>query len=164
MVPGMPLASLLVVTLISAVLGPVPPVPGPVVRPFDQPERYAPGHRGTDLAAVPGEEVRAALPGLVTFAGRVAGRGWVTVRHDAHLDTTYGDLDPRLVAAGDWVEAGQPLGRLAPAAGHLDWGARMDGAYIDPLTLLGRWEVYLVADSGRAHGPPRISSPFVPVA
>jgi murein DD-endopeptidase MepM/ murein hydrolase activator NlpD len=138
------LALLLTLALLAPPAAPVPPVPGAVVRAFDPPPtRFTAGHRGADLAAVPGEEVRAAMAGIVTFAGVVAGRGWVTVRHDGDLETTYGDLDPRLVAAGEQVTAGQVLGRLAPAATHLDWGARLAGEYVDPLSLLGRWEVYL---------------------
>lgn len=121
------------------------PVDGPVQRPFTAPAHpYGPGHRGVDLAAAPGAAVRAALPGLVTFAGRVAGRGWVTVDHGGGLDTTYGVLDPRLVTAGQRVAAGQPLGRLTADAGHLDWGARLHGDYIDPLRLLTRWRPHLV--------------------
>lgn len=124
------------------------PVPGAVVRPFEAPAtRYGPGHRGVDLAAAPGEVVRAALPGTVRFAGMVAGVGWVSLEHGG-LITTYGDLDPREVVAGQRVTAGAPLGRLAAGAAHLDWGARVGEDYIDPLTLLGAWEVRLVAPLG----------------
>lgn len=123
----------------------VRPVDGAVVRPFDPPAGpYAPGHRGVDLAAQPGTSVRAALPGRVTFAGRVARLGWVTVAHGGGLETTYGALDPRAVVAGQDVEAGQALGQVAPGSEHLDWGARLDGEYIDPLGLLDRWRPHLV--------------------
>lgn len=123
----------------------VRPVDGPVQRPFAAPAHpYGPGHRGVDLAAEPGATVRSALPGLVTFAGQVAGRGWVTVDHGGALDTTYGVLEPRHVTAGQRVQAGDPLGRLRADARHLDWGARLDGDYIDPLRLLSRWRPHLV--------------------
>jgi hypothetical protein len=59
--------------------------------------------------------------------------------------------------AGDLVEAGHVLGRLAHAANHLDWGARLNGSYVDPLSLLGRWEVHLVPDlpiDQRSRDPP----------
>lgn len=124
------------------------PVPGPVVREFQPPEHpYGPGHRGVDIAAEPGEPVVAALPGVVHFSGLVAGAGWVSIDHGAGLRTTYGVLDPRSVRAGQRVEAGDPLGRLAGA--HLDWGALLHGEYIDPLTLFGRWEPYLLPDDDR---------------
>ncbi|HWB73049.1 MAG TPA: M23 family metallopeptidase, partial [Egibacteraceae bacterium] len=123
----------------------VPPVPGPPVRAFNPPASpFGAGHRGVDLAAGPGEVVRAAMDGLVAFSGEVAGRGWVTLRHGGDLETTYGVLEPRLVVAGQRVRAGDPLGVLAADADHLDWGARLVGAYIDPLSLLGRWRVHLV--------------------
>ncbi|MGH3666181.1 MAG: peptidoglycan DD-metalloendopeptidase family protein, partial [Egibacteraceae bacterium] len=96
---------------------------------------------------------RAALGGRVTFAGRVAGVGWVTVDHGGGLSTTYGPLTPRVVVAGDVVASGEVLGRLAEGATHLDWGARLDGDYVDPLGLLGPWEVHLVHPD-RADDPP----------
>jgi murein DD-endopeptidase MepM/ murein hydrolase activator NlpD len=121
----------------------VAPVGGAVVRPFDPPASpYGSGHRGVDLAATPGELVRAALPGTVTFAGVVAGRAWVTVAHGDGLRTTYGALRP-VVVAGQRVVLGQPLGR-ATARGTVDWGARRDGAYVDPMALLGIARVRLV--------------------
>jgi murein DD-endopeptidase MepM/ murein hydrolase activator NlpD len=121
-----------------------PPVDGGVVRLFDPPEHpYGSGHRGVDLTAAAGDEVHVAMPGLVTFAGEVAGVGWVTVDHGGGLATTYGPLDPRRVRAGERVGAGQLLGLVADDASHLDWGARRNGVYIDPLSLLVRWQVHL---------------------
>jgi murein DD-endopeptidase MepM/ murein hydrolase activator NlpD len=121
------------------------PVDGEVVRTFSPPATpYGPGHRGVDLTAGPGEEVRAALAGAVAFAGPVAGVGWVTIDHGGGLHTTYGPLDPRTVGTGERVRAGQVVGMLAGDATHLDWGARLDGEYVDPLGLLGRWEAHLV--------------------
>ena len=92
--------------------------------------------------------MRAALPGQVHFAGEVAGVGWVSIDHGVGLRTTYGDLDPRLVSAGQQVQAGTVLGEVAAGATHLDWGAIADGTYIDPMSLLGAWEVRLVAPQG----------------
>ncbi|HUG86647.1 MAG TPA: M23 family metallopeptidase [Euzebya sp.] len=138
--------------------GAVRPVPGAVVRHFDPPEDpYGPGHRGVDLAAGPGDPVTAALSGTIAFSGRVAGVGWVTVDHGGHLTTTYGPLEERR-AAGSAIATGQVLGLLghlgdAPPT-HLDWGARLDGAYIDPLLLLGRWQPRLTADTRCREGVP----------
>jgi murein DD-endopeptidase MepM/ murein hydrolase activator NlpD len=128
--------------------GAVRPVAGPVVRPFDPPAHaYGPGHRGVDLAATPGAAVRAALPGRIAFSGVVAGTGWVSVDHGGGLRTTYGDLVDRRAQGRD-VRAGDVVGRLAPDAAHLDWGARLESAYVDPLGLLARWRPHLVADGG----------------
>src|SRR4051794_10499985 len=47
-----------------------------VVRRFaPPPSPWLPGHRGVDLAGLRGSIVRAAGPGVVAFAGMVAGRG-----------------------------------------------------------------------------------------
>jgi murein DD-endopeptidase MepM/ murein hydrolase activator NlpD len=133
----------------------VRPVGGGVLVGFDAPETdWGAGHRGVDLAAHPGDEVRAALGGLVTFAGMVAGQGWVTVDHGEGLETTYGVLASWSVRPGQWVEAGDVLGVLGTGAVHLDWGAKLDGSYIDPLTLLGRWEIHLI-------DPERLVEPVV---
>src|SRR5262245_35804164 len=70
---------------------PSPPVPAiarawpvgvrpPVLRGWEPPATvYGPGHRGVDVAASAGEPVRAVAAGRVFFAGRVAGRGVVSV-------------------------------------------------------------------------------------
>ena len=112
-----------------------------VVRPFDAPEtHWGPGHRGADLAGHPGQRVRAALAGRVTFVGRVAGRGVVVVDHGS-TRTTY---EPVLatVSRGERVGAGAVIGRLTSTGGHcppracLHWGLRRGDAYLDPLTLV----------------------------
>lgn len=134
----------------------VRPVGGEVVAGFDPPaSTYGAGHRGVDLAAGPGEEVRAVMAGTVSFAGEVAGAGWVTLDHGGGLETTYGILAERRVASGERVAAGDVLGVLGPDADHLDWGARQHGAYVDPLALLGRWEVHLLQ-------PDRLVAPAAP--
>ena len=121
----------------------VAPVGGRVLQPFDPPATpYGRGHRGVDLAGVPGEPVRSALAGTVTFAGRVAGVTWVTVTHGGGLSTTYGGISSS-AHTGDPVALGGPLGTVTDRA-RLDWGARRDGRYVDPLLLLGGWRLVLV--------------------
>lgn len=143
--------------------GALPPVPGPVLRAFEAPVGpYGPGHRGVDLAAHPGETIVAALAGTVAFSGTVAGTGWLTLDHGGGLVTTYGPLDDR-VAEGGVVDRGARIGRLAgqdtspppdvAAAAHLDWGARLEGDYIDPLLLLQRWSLRLTAAVRDVPGP-----------
>ncbi|HEY8453097.1 MAG: M23 family metallopeptidase [Micromonosporaceae bacterium] len=121
------------------------PLAGDVVvtRAFDPPpRRWLPGHRGVDLAGSPEAVVRAAGPGVVRFAGLVAGRGVVSVDHPGGLRTTYEPVTP-VVVAGDRVAAGDPLGTLAgghpgcPVAACLHWGLRHGTVYLDPLSLLG---------------------------
>ncbi|ASW57503.1 murein hydrolase activator EnvC [Plantactinospora sp. KBS50] len=121
-----------------------------VTRRFDPPPRpWQPGHRGVDLAVAPGAVIRSAGPGTVAFAGQVAGRPVLTVRHGDGLRTTYEPVDP-LVRPGDDVPAGAPIGRLRPGhpgcarAACLHWGLRRGDTYLDPLSLLGLGRVRLL--------------------
>jgi murein DD-endopeptidase MepM/ murein hydrolase activator NlpD len=94
-----------------------------------------------DLAGAAGADVLAAGAGTVSFAGRVAGRGVVTVTHDHGLRTTYEPVDAA-VARGDPVQAGAVLGSLAAGASHcapaacLHLGALWGDVYVDPLALV----------------------------
>jgi murein DD-endopeptidase MepM/ murein hydrolase activator NlpD len=135
------------------------PLPGrpAVVRGFDPPpHRYGRGHRGIDLAGVPGLPVLAAASATVVFAGPVAGRPVVSIQHRGGLRTTY---EPVLavVSAGDVVAAGQRIGTLA--AGHpgcgmaacLHWGLRRGDEYLDPLQLLAPGPLRLLPWNGERH-------------
>jgi len=122
---------------------PLQPVPA-VVRGFDPPSStWGAGHRGVDLVGVVGEAIHAALPGTVTFAGPLAGRGVVVVDHGA-TRTTYEPVVPS-VAVGDRVRAGDVIGTLAITMSHclpsacLHWGwiRNADDVYLDPLGLVG---------------------------
>jgi murein DD-endopeptidase MepM/ murein hydrolase activator NlpD len=122
----------------------------PITRPFQPPpRRWLPGHRGVDLGAAPHDAVRSAGPGVVAFAGVVAGRPVVSVDHPGGLRTTYEPVSP-LVRAGQAVAAGTVLGTLlaghpgCPVAACLHWGLRQDDAYLDPLALLGLAQVRLL--------------------
>jgi murein DD-endopeptidase MepM/ murein hydrolase activator NlpD len=113
-----------------------------VSRAFDTlPSPYAAGHRGVDLLGTVGDPVLAAGAGVVAFAGQVAGRPVLSVDHAGGLRTTYEPVQP-LVAAGQPVAAGTPLGVLAaghagcPAEACLHWGLRRGDTYLDPLVLL----------------------------
>ncbi|WP_086855905.1 M23 family metallopeptidase [Amycolatopsis lexingtonensis] len=121
---------------------PLSPVPV-VTKYFDAPETpYGAGHRGVDLAAVPGQEVLAADAGVVVFVGPVGGRTVMSVDHDGGLRTTYEPVVPK-VAVGEQVYRGQVLGTVL--AGHpgclvaacLHWGVRRGDEYVDPLALTG---------------------------
>jgi len=128
------------------------PVPGPaeVLTPFRPPTTaYGTGHRGVDLAAPAGAQVRAAGSGTVVYAGDLAGRGVVSIQHPGGLRTTYEPVTAT-VTRGQAVTAGTVIGTLqvghpscAPAV-CLHWGARLpDGTYLDPMALLRPWQVRL---------------------
>ena len=147
---------------------PLSPEP-PVVHGFDPPSTpYGAGHRGVDLGGVVGQPVLAALPGRVSFAGRLAGRGVVVVDHGA-TRTTYEPV-AAVVGVGARVSAGQRLGHLEAVGSHclpracLHWGW-IDGehSYLDPLRLVGPEPVRLLPlwrDAPVTSAPAALRSPF----
>ena len=63
--------------------------PATVVEDFDPPAVvWGRGHRGVDLAAAEGTQIRSAAAGTVAFAGMVAGRPVVSVDHADGIRTT----------------------------------------------------------------------------
>lgn len=124
-----------------------------VLRTFDAPSPdWQRGHRGVDLAGVPGQTVYAGQKGTVVFAGDLAGRPLVSVGHPGGLRTSY---EPVVAAVrpGQLVATGSPLGTLAaghqgcaaPACLHWGamWGRAADADYIDPLGLLVTTQIRL---------------------
>lgn len=115
------------------------PLVGEVIRDFHRPESaWAAGHRGIDIQAIPGAEVRAPVAGRVTFVGPVAGRGVVVLRTLEDEDVTLEPVEPS-VLLGDVVNPGDIVGLLR--GGHLGTnslhlGIRVLGQYVDPLPYL----------------------------
>lgn len=110
------------------------PVSGVVTDPFRPPATpYGPGNRGLEHATEPGDPVRAAAAGRVTFAGPVAGTLHVTVLHADRARTTYSGLATVAVDAGDEVAAGEALGT---SGATLLWTLRLGEAYLDPAVAL----------------------------
>jgi murein DD-endopeptidase MepM/ murein hydrolase activator NlpD len=119
------------------------PVVGPILRPFDPPEDpYGSGHRGIDIAAAVGTPVLAPADGTVAFAGPVGGQLFVTLDHGGGLTSTYSWLSAVEVRRGQAVPRGARLGLTGSGhpggpVPHLHLGAKLDDAYVDPLSLLG---------------------------
>lgn len=119
----------------------VPPVSAPVVDPFRPPAcRWCPGNRGLEYGTGPGAPVRAVASGIVTFSGRVAGTGYVVVRHADGIRATYGGLTGPFRPQGSFVPAGAMVGLTE---GTLHFGLRQDHAeadpaYLDPTPFIGR--------------------------
>jgi murein DD-endopeptidase MepM/ murein hydrolase activator NlpD len=146
--------SVLAVVTLAAIAGPaaaapsrapgawVWPLDGPrtVARAFDPPTTaYGPGHRGADLPGRPGQAVRAAGAGRISYAGLLAGRGVLVVVH-GELRSTYEPVTAT-VQVGQQVAAGEVIGHLD--AGHagcaqacLHWGLRRGDVYLDPVRLV----------------------------
>jgi murein DD-endopeptidase MepM/ murein hydrolase activator NlpD len=74
----------------------------------------------------------------------------VVIEHQGGLRTTYLPV-ASTVAVGAHISVGQPIGSLTadghcPLSSCLHWGARLDGVYLDPLTLVEHEIVLLPLD------------------
>jgi murein DD-endopeptidase MepM/ murein hydrolase activator NlpD len=131
-----------------------------VVRDFDAPSPdWHPGHRGVDLAGVPGQAVYAAAGAVVVAAGLVAGRPVVSLAHPGGLHTSYEPVRAA-VQVGQRVTGGTVIGELIAghprcrAAACLHWGAMWGPAsaadYVDPVGLLKSTPIRLKPLQGSA--------------
>jgi len=124
------------------------PVDGPVLRPFvsgDDP--YAGGqHRGIDIGAPTGSDVRSAARGVVSFAGRLPRQGLcLTVRTEDGWSVTLVHLGSIGVSVGTQVSEGDVVGTIGPSGEpegtepYVYLGIRLTAdpnGYVDPQTLL----------------------------
>jgi murein DD-endopeptidase MepM/ murein hydrolase activator NlpD len=129
---------------------PLDPAPT-VVRRFDPPGvPWGAGHRGVDLAARPGMAVHSAMSGRISFSGVIAGVPVVVV-DDGTLRNTYQPVTASW-ETGTAVASGTVIGTVAATGSHcapelcLHWGLirDADGAYLDPLSLVGARVVRLL--------------------
>lgn len=122
-----------------------------VLQGFQRPEnRFAPGHRGLDLAASAGSPVRSIADGVVTHVGEVGGVPSVTVDHRV-ARSSYLPIRAT-VEEGDDVAAGEVIGFVTSNGRHCQidclhlglrrpaW-ERLDSTsdpYLDPLAWITR--------------------------
>lgn len=135
-----------------------PPTDAPVLDPFRPPSGpFGPGNRGIEYATEPGDLIRAAADGTVTFVGAVGGNLFVTVAHGSGLRTTYGFVGHTLVRRGAAITEGEVV---AEADGPFHFTLRRDRDYLDPVLWFGVLErrVWLVPHVGSA----RPQSPQAP--
>lgn len=98
-------------------------------------------HTGLDLDGERGDTVHAATRGVVELVDEFLLAGNIVyLNHGAGLVSGYFHLSEQLVARGDTVEAGTPIG-LVGATGrvtgpHLHWVVRYGYVSVDPRTLL----------------------------
>jgi murein DD-endopeptidase MepM/ murein hydrolase activator NlpD len=97
-------------------------------------------HNGVDFAAPAGAPILAPAPGRVALASDLYYSGkTVILDHGGGLFTTYFHLSRLDVKAGQTVETGRSLGAVGSTGRvtgpHLHWGARLNGARINPLGL-----------------------------
>lgn len=101
-------------------------------------------HRGVDFKAVVGTDIIAAARGEVIKV-RHDRRGygnWILIRHPGNYQTLYAHLEKILVEEGEFVRAGQPVGksgRSGTVTGpHLHYEIRIGGKPQDPEKFLPR--------------------------
>lgn len=112
-----------------------PPVDAPIAASFIPPESdYGSGHRGVDYRVPVGTQVRAVAPGIVSFAGSVAGVLAVTIDHGSGIESTYTGLSRVDVSEGERVDGGRYVGASGGVHGApgLHLGAKVNGEYVDP--------------------------------
>lgn len=120
------------------------PLRGPIIRGFEKPTGpYGEGgHQGVDIAAQPGDEVRAAKEGRVAWVGELPRGRFVSISHSGGVRTTYLDLESVNVSRGEPVFRGQVIGTVcgtrdcSSARPHLHFDTYLNGTPVDPCLLL----------------------------
>lgn len=117
-----------------------PTSPAAVLRGYVAPAtEYGRGHRGLDLRAAVGDQVRALADGHVSFVGAVAETMIVSITHPGGWTSTYLPVISG-VALNQSVRGGEVIGTLAPDTSHctcLHLGLRYFGGYVSPMLVLG---------------------------
>ena len=126
------------------------PYRGKVISPYGQRGRSM--HTGVDIKAVPGDTIRAALPGVVRMSKNYSGYGnIVVIRHYTGFETVYAHNVKNLVEVNDVVEAGDPIalaGRTGRATTeHLHFELRAAGEPLDPMKLIDGEAMCLRSDT-----------------
>lgn len=99
-------------------------------------------HMGLDLRGARGDTVLAAADGVVALVDSFLLAGNIVyLNHGGGLLSGYFHLSEQLVAAGDTVSAGTPIGRVGATGRvtgpHLHWVVRYGRTSVDPRSLLG---------------------------
>lgn len=111
------------------------PTEGTVVDGFRPPAtKYGSGNRGLEFATGPDTPFVATADGVVSFAGQVGGRLFVTTRHVDGLAVTYSWVARIDVSKGERVIQGQVLGA---SSGTIHVGVRDGERYLDPAPIFG---------------------------
>jgi murein DD-endopeptidase MepM/ murein hydrolase activator NlpD len=103
-------------------------------------------HGGVDFASAAGTPVAAAGRGRIVIADDLFFTGnTVVIDHGLGLYSVLAHLSAMNVARGDGVERGSIVGRVGATGrvtgAHLHWGVRLNGARVDPMSLLAAVEL-----------------------
>ena len=140
---------------------------GAFTRPVPQPANSAFGsrsvfngeprsqHAGADFRSPAGTPIKAPNAGRVVIAGsRYFSGDTVVIDHGQGLFSLFAHLSETSVKQGDSVKKGEVIGQVGQTGRvtgpHLHWAVRLNGARIDPLSLL----TVLSAGGLRPAGPP----------
>ncbi len=104
--------------------------------------RVSSRHMGLDLNGAPGDTVVAVSRGVVALVDQFLLAGNIVyLNHGGGLLSGYFHLSEQLVAPGDTVEAGTPIGRVGATGRvtgpHLHWVVRYGSTSVDPRSLPG---------------------------
>jgi murein DD-endopeptidase MepM/ murein hydrolase activator NlpD len=117
------------------------PVPGPILSgfgyrmgPFTGREEF---HQGVDIPAPRGTKIKAPADGVVIFAGRRGGYGWLLViDHGNNYKTVYGHLNAFDVEVGDRVRKGDYIGEVGNSGrstgSHLHYEVKLNDVAVNP--------------------------------
>ena len=117
-----------------------------LLSPYRQPNSdYSAGHRGVDYRVALGEQIIAPADGIIAFAGQVANRQLMTIKHSEGLVS---ELEPvcALSPVGTRVELGQLIAHVCNDLPGYIWhcpevclhfSLRSNGRYLSPLALIG---------------------------
>lgn len=100
-------------------------------------------HNGVDIAAPKGTPVPTTAPGKVVLVGEnyILTGNTVVLHHGHGVISLYAHLDYVTVTLGEWVSAGQPIGRVGTTGRstgpHLHWGVLVREERVDPMRLPG---------------------------
>ena len=95
-------------------------------------------HKGIDIGAVSGSDIKAAAGGSVVIATYSTSAGnYIMISHGGGVYTVYMHMKSMAVSEGDEVSKGQVIGYVGSTGystgPHLHFGIRVDGNYVDPL-------------------------------
>lgn len=122
---------------------------GPIIARFDRPaQTWTAGHRGIDIQASEGDELVAPATGVISHAGKVAGKSTVSIRVRSRTLT----FEPAqtTLPVGTPVHRGKPFATVAGNSDHCDdacvhWGIKVGKrAYEDPERWLTPQSIRLV--------------------
>ncbi|MCU0821421.1 MAG: peptidoglycan DD-metalloendopeptidase family protein [Spirochaetes bacterium] len=100
-------------------------------------------HTGIDIAAAPGEPIKATAPGIVTTVGWGGGYGWmVKIDHKYGFQTLYGHCKVTACRVGQEIKKGQIVayvGQTGSATGnHCHYEIRLGGSPINPYPYMSK--------------------------